>query len=136
MAITVLGILNQKYHQECDDRRTRVDDQLPRKLNIGPATPQTMIIKAAMMNAAGWPVARAVHLAKWEKGMGNKSRCQLLSARFIAERQRVDLKTVLPAASHCSLASQVTPSYSLPAIALPTFCTASPVFRRAFPLFS
>jgi hypothetical protein len=29
MAITVLGILNQKYHQECDDRRTRVDDQLP-----------------------------------------------------------------------------------------------------------
>ena len=29
MAIAVLGILNQKYHQECDDRRAGVDDQLP-----------------------------------------------------------------------------------------------------------
>ena len=29
VAITVLGILNQKYHQECDDRRACVDDQLP-----------------------------------------------------------------------------------------------------------
>ena len=29
MAVTILGILNQKYHQECDDRRTCVDDQLP-----------------------------------------------------------------------------------------------------------
>jgi hypothetical protein len=37
-------------------------------LNIGPVTPQTMMIKPAMMNAAGWPVARAVHLAKPEKG--------------------------------------------------------------------
>jgi hypothetical protein len=37
-------------------------------LNIGPVTPQTMMIKAAAMNAAGWPVARAVHLAKREKG--------------------------------------------------------------------
>jgi len=37
-------------------------------LNIGPVTPQTTTIKAAMMNAAGWPVARAVHLAKREKG--------------------------------------------------------------------
>jgi len=37
-------------------------------LNIGPATPQTRMIKAAMMNAAGWPVARAVNLAKREKG--------------------------------------------------------------------
>jgi len=31
-------------------------------------TPQTTTIKAAAMNAAGWPVARAVHLAKREKG--------------------------------------------------------------------
>ena len=30
MAIAVLGILNQKNHQECDDRRAGVDDQLPR----------------------------------------------------------------------------------------------------------
>ena len=37
-------------------------------LNIGPVTPQTTMIKAAVMNAAGWPVARAVHLAKREKG--------------------------------------------------------------------
>ena len=29
VAIAVLGILNQKYHQECDDRRACVDDQLP-----------------------------------------------------------------------------------------------------------
>jgi hypothetical protein len=29
VTITVLGILNQKHHQECDDRRARVDDQLP-----------------------------------------------------------------------------------------------------------
>jgi len=29
VAIAVLGILNQKYHQKCDDRRTCVDDQLP-----------------------------------------------------------------------------------------------------------
>jgi hypothetical protein len=26
------------------------------------------MIEAAIMNAAGWPVARAVHLAKREKG--------------------------------------------------------------------
>jgi hypothetical protein len=31
-------------------------------------TPQTTTIKAAAMNAAGWPVARAVHFAKREKG--------------------------------------------------------------------
>jgi hypothetical protein len=37
-------------------------------LNIGPVTPQTTTIKAAAMNAAGWPVARAVDLAKREKG--------------------------------------------------------------------
>jgi hypothetical protein len=37
-------------------------------LNIGPVIPQTTMIKAAAMNAAGWPVARAVHLAKREKG--------------------------------------------------------------------
>ncbi len=30
VAIAILGILNQKYHQECDDRRARVYDQLPR----------------------------------------------------------------------------------------------------------
>jgi hypothetical protein len=29
---------------------------------------QTTTIKAAAMNAPGWPVARAVHLAKREKG--------------------------------------------------------------------
>ena len=29
MAITVLRVLNQKNHQECDHRRTSVDDQLP-----------------------------------------------------------------------------------------------------------
>jgi hypothetical protein len=42
--------------------------QVSLKLNIGPVMPQTIMIKAAMMNAAGWPVARAVRLAKWEKG--------------------------------------------------------------------
>jgi len=36
-------------------------------LNIGPVVPHTTI-EAAIMNAAGWPVARAVHLAKREKG--------------------------------------------------------------------
>jgi hypothetical protein len=30
VAIAVLGILNQKYHQERDDRRAGVYDQLPR----------------------------------------------------------------------------------------------------------
>jgi hypothetical protein len=30
VAIAILGILNQKYHQECDDCRTCVYDQLPR----------------------------------------------------------------------------------------------------------
>ena len=29
VAIAILGILNQKNHQECDNHRTRVDDQLP-----------------------------------------------------------------------------------------------------------
>jgi hypothetical protein len=24
-----LGILNQEYHQECNDRRSRIDDELP-----------------------------------------------------------------------------------------------------------
>jgi Ser-tRNA(Ala) deacylase AlaX len=37
------------------------------------------MIKAAAMNAAGWPVASDVHLAKREKVMKNKSRCHLLS---------------------------------------------------------
>jgi CII-binding regulator of phage lambda lysogenization HflD len=37
------------------------------------------MIKAAAMNAAGWPVARDVHLAKRKKAMKNKSRCHLLS---------------------------------------------------------
>jgi len=27
--ITVLGILNQEYHQECNDRRSCIDDELP-----------------------------------------------------------------------------------------------------------
>jgi hypothetical protein len=31
-------------------------------------TPHTTTIKAAAMNAAGWPVARAVHFVKREKG--------------------------------------------------------------------
>jgi len=30
VTIAILGILNQKYHQERDDRRACVDDQLPR----------------------------------------------------------------------------------------------------------
>jgi hypothetical protein len=42
--------------------------QVSLNLNIGPVTPQTTTIEAAAMNAAGWPVARAVHLAKREKG--------------------------------------------------------------------
>jgi len=29
VAIAVLGILYQEHHQECDDRRAGVDDQLP-----------------------------------------------------------------------------------------------------------
>jgi len=29
VAIPILGILNQKYHQECDDRRAGIYDQLP-----------------------------------------------------------------------------------------------------------
>src|SRR5882762_628138 len=28
--IAVLRVLNQKYHEECDDGRCRVDDELPR----------------------------------------------------------------------------------------------------------
>ena len=28
-AVAVLGILDQKYHQEGDDRRPRIDDELP-----------------------------------------------------------------------------------------------------------
>ena len=35
---------------------------------VVPVTPQTTTINAAAMNAAGWRVARAVHLAKREKG--------------------------------------------------------------------
>jgi hypothetical protein len=27
--IPVLGILNQEYHQKCNDRRSRIDDELP-----------------------------------------------------------------------------------------------------------
>ncbi len=27
--ISILGVLNQKHHQECDNRRASVDDQLP-----------------------------------------------------------------------------------------------------------
>jgi len=45
-------------------------------------TPQTTTIKAAVMNAAGWPVARAVHLVKRKKAMKNKSPCHLLSAQL------------------------------------------------------
>jgi hypothetical protein len=70
VAIAVLGVLNQKNHQECDDRRACVDNQLPRiaELEYRACDPQTMMVKAATMNAAGWPVARAVDLAKREKG--------------------------------------------------------------------
>jgi hypothetical protein len=42
--------------------------QVSLNLKIGPVTPQITMIEAAAMNAAGWPVARAVHLAKWENG--------------------------------------------------------------------
>jgi hypothetical protein len=42
--------------------------QVSLNLNIGPVTAQTTMIDAAIINAAGWPVARAVHLAKLEKG--------------------------------------------------------------------
>ena len=29
LGVTVLGILNQEDHQECDDGRSRIDDELP-----------------------------------------------------------------------------------------------------------
>jgi len=29
LGVAVLGVLNQKYHQESDDRRAGVDDELP-----------------------------------------------------------------------------------------------------------
>jgi hypothetical protein len=29
LGVAVLGVLNQKHHQECDDGRARVDNQLP-----------------------------------------------------------------------------------------------------------
>jgi hypothetical protein len=29
LGVTVLGILNQEYHQECNDRCSRIDDELP-----------------------------------------------------------------------------------------------------------
>jgi hypothetical protein len=29
LGITILGILNQEYRQECNDRRSRIDDELP-----------------------------------------------------------------------------------------------------------
>jgi len=30
LGVTVLGVLNQKHHEECDDSRGRVNDKLPR----------------------------------------------------------------------------------------------------------
>src|SRR4030095_1392145 len=30
LGVTVLGVLNQKHHKECDDSRGRIDDELPR----------------------------------------------------------------------------------------------------------
>lgn len=30
LGVTILGVLNQKHHQECDDGGGRVDDELPR----------------------------------------------------------------------------------------------------------
>ena len=70
MALTILGILNQKTIRKVTIvvPVLMTNCQVSLKLNIGPVTPQTIMIKAAMMNAAGWPVARAVRLAKWEKG--------------------------------------------------------------------
>jgi len=68
-------------------------------------TPQTTTIKAAAMNAAGWPVARAVHFAKREKGdeelITVSSAFGASDLLLITGRQRRDLETFLSAASRC-----------------------------------
>ena len=70
VAITVLGLLNQKTIKNVTIVVTvfMTNCHVSLNLNIGPVIPHIKMIKAAMMNAAGWPVARAVHFAKREKG--------------------------------------------------------------------
>jgi hypothetical protein len=70
VAIAILGILNQKYHQECDDRRTCVDGQLPRiaELEYRACDPPDHDDQSRSHECRRMAVARAVHLAKRERG--------------------------------------------------------------------
>jgi len=64
------SFLNQKKHQNVTFGVPvlMTNCHVSLNLHIGPVIPHTSMIKAAIMNAAGWPVARAVHLAKQEIG--------------------------------------------------------------------
>ena len=70
VAVTILSILNQNTIRNVTIvvPVLMTKCQVSLNLKIGPVTAQAKIINAALMNAAGWPVARAVHFAKREKG--------------------------------------------------------------------
>lgn len=65
VAITVLGILDEEHHQECDDRGRSIDDQLPRVVEMkqGPAYAQAMIRIKAITKVNGRPLWLASHCA-------------------------------------------------------------------------
>ena len=66
LGVAVLRVLDQEHHQERDDRRAGVDDQLPgvAEAEERPGDePSRTTAAATSMNAAGLPVARAVHFA-------------------------------------------------------------------------
>jgi hypothetical protein len=65
LGITVLGILDEEYHQEGDNRRTGIDHELPgiAEPEEWPVTSQARITPTARMNAGGLPATRDVALA-------------------------------------------------------------------------
>jgi len=55
--VTILGVLNQKYHQECDNGGSCVDDQLPGigEMKSGAVRSQTTMTSTAPANAHALP---------------------------------------------------------------------------------
>jgi hypothetical protein len=90
-AIAILGILNQKYHQECDDRRTCVDDQLPRIAELEYRACDAPDYDDQSGDEPDGPWLAPSTWRSRKKAMNDKSRCHLLSGfrlLFIAGRQR------------------------------------------------
>ena len=63
--VPILSVLDQEHHEERDDGRAGIYNQLPgiAKANIGPVAAQTKMMSTARAKVAGCPAAREVRLA-------------------------------------------------------------------------